>query len=239
MRMVVNNKKRIKKMYIPAMYNNPGQEGFGIVEAIAASVILAGVIVTTLTLAGMIEELKYQSSIRDAVRQVVDADIEDMKQKLFDFRYRPSAQGSSSGAITKPCYTTNSNCRNSSNLVITSADQIQICRLISRDFIRFLQGRPEGFPLNGLQTSDTILNLNNSTHTVLNQSPVVIRKFMESLPSVISFGMSTDEVHLRVTYSVSSTSSRIAKAGLLGDSRGEILRIVSLYPDSHAYCNPE
>jgi len=224
---------------MPAIHNKAGQEGFGIVEAITASVILAGVIVTTLTLAGMIEELKYQSSIRDAVRQIVDGDIEDMKQKLFAFRYRPTAQSNGAAAITKPCYTTNSNCSNSTNAVISAADQIQVCRLIARDFIRYLEGKPEGSSLSGHQTGSTIMYLDKSTHTVLNQSPVVIYKYMESLPTVTSNGISTEESHLRVTYSVVSTSSRLAKAGMLAESRGEILRNVSLYPDSHAYCNPE
>jgi len=70
------------------------RDGFGIVEAITAAAILAGIIVTTLTISGMIDEAKYQASIRDAVRQAIDTDIEQIKQRLFDTNmYRPQIVG--------------------------------------------------------------------------------------------------------------------------------------------------
>jgi len=200
------------------------KDGFGIVEAITAAAILAGIIVTTLTISGMVDEAKYQASIRDAVRQAIDTDIEEVKQRLFEYQYvAPTYSGNT--VATNACYKTHTSCSGTSSIT----NLVQTCRLIGSDVATQLGG------------NSATLNLDRSTHAVFANAPVIInRTITPTQPSASSAnGITTDQSLLRVTYSVAGVTNGTARAGLLSDSRGEVLRTVTLYPDAHAYCNPE
>jgi len=202
----------------------PQIDGFGTVEAITSAAILAGIIVTTSTISGMVDEAKYQASIRDAVRQAIDIDIENVKQRLFEYQYvAPTYNGNT--VSTKACYKTHTSCIGASSIT----NLVQSCRLMGDDVTTQLGG------------NSAILSLDRSTHAVFTNAPVRInRQISPTLPSASSmYGFTTDRSLIRVTYSVVQVSSTVAKAGLLSDSRGEVLRTVTLYPDAHAYCNPE
>jgi len=199
-------------------------DGFGIVEAITAAAILAGIIVTTLTISGMIDEAKYQASIRDAVRQAIDTDIENVKQRLFEYQYvAPTYSGNT--VATKACYKTHTSCSGASGIT----NLVQTCRSMGDDVTTQLGG------------NNATLSLDRSTHSVLTNAPVIInREILPTQPLASSTnGITTDRSVIRVTYSVVGVSSKVARAGLLSDSRGEVLRTLTLYPDAHAYCNPE
>ena len=221
-------KRRKGRRSIPQSWNDRVQghqtDGFGIVEAITAAAILAGIIVTTLTISGMIDEAKYQASTRDAIRQAIDTDIEEVKQHLFEYQYvAPTYSGNT--VATNACYKTHTSCSGASSIT----NLVQTCRLIGSGVSTQLGG------------NSAPLNLDRSTHAVFTNAPVVInRTITPTQPSTSSGnGITTDQSVLRVTYSVAGVSSAVARAGLLSDSRGEVLRTVTLYPDAHAYCNPE
>ena len=200
------------------------KDGFGIVEAITAAAILAGIIVTTLTISGMVDEAKYQASIRDAVRQAIDTDIEQIKQRLFEYQYVPPTN-SGNTVVTKACYKTHTSCSGASSIT----NLVQTCRSMGDDVTTQLGG------------NTATLSLDRSTHAVFTNAPVIInREILPTQPSASSAnGITTDRSVIRVTYNIVQVSSKVARAGLLSDSRGEVLRTVTLYPDAHAYCNPE
>lgn len=218
------SQKRTKPQSSTSRVQTREQDGFGIVEAITTGAILATIIVTTLAILGKIDEAKYQASIRDAVRQAIDTDIEQIKQHLFDYHYvKPSYSGNT--VLTNACYKTHTACSGANSITNLS----QTCRFIASDIYPQLGG------------SSTNLNLDRRTHEVFTRAPVVVnRTFTPTQPSTNSgSGISTDLSLLRVTYRVASVTNKVVRAGILSDSGGEVLRTVTLYPDAHAYCNPE
>jgi len=218
------SQRRTRPQSITCRVQAREQNGFGIIEAITAAAILATIIVTTVTISSMVDETRYQASVRDAVRQAIDTDIEEIKQRLFDYQYvKPTYSGIT--VLTKPCYNTHTTCSGANNITNLS----QTCRLIASN----LSTQLGGFSAN--------LRLDRSTHEVFSSAPVVVnRTITPTEPSANSgSGISTDQSLLRVTYSVASMTSGVAKAGFMSNSRGEVLRTVTLYPDAHAYCNPE
>jgi len=208
--------------------------GFSIVETIASATILASLVATTVTIVGLTEQLRYQSSLRDAIRQTVDADIEEMKQRLFEFRY----VANDGTQAKRSCYTTDSTCNDPQNRVnIDQSKLFDTCRRIAYDFLRQQSG-------NVLNPWDSIITPSGSTHTVFKSAPVVIRRSVKASPSLdgsvnTAVTLNTDSALLRITYRVVSKSSDMAQVGLTSQSMNEVLRTVTLYNDAHPYCDLE
>ena len=199
-------------------------EGFGIVESIAAGAVLAGVIVSAAAISVSVENAKYQASIRDAIRQVIDDDVEYLNHRIFAYDY--IAAGSSNGVTTSnACYKTHSSCAPSQIL----SSHVQYCRNLASNIINSLGGR------------SSILNLNSQSHAVLVQAPLVIRRTLSAEKPSMTQGyvQNVDSSIIRTTYSVDRVIVDRATPGLLASANGEVLRVVDLYPAAHAYCNPE
>ena len=201
------------------------ESGFGIVESVTASAILAVLIVSSVSLVTTIEKSKYNASLRDAVRQAIDDDIAKLKSKLFEFHYVPSK---TAGTIPA-CYKSNSSCSGANTLYTSTQQHMLICRSIGTSAISYLGG------------SSRQLLLNASTHKVFTRSPVtIIRSMTSQRPSgTVGYTSNSDLSLINVTYRVAGNATAFASPGLLANSSTEVLRVEKLYPDSHAYCNPE
>ena len=201
------------------------ESGFGIVESVTASAILAVLIVSSVSLVTTIEKSKYNASLRDAVRQAIDNDIAKLKSKLFEFHYVPSK---TAGTIPA-CYKSNSSCSGANTLYTSTQQHMLICRSIGTSAISYLGG------------SSRQLLLNASTHKVFTRSPVtIIRSMTSQRPSgTVGYTSNSDLSLINVTYRVAGNATAFASPGLLANSSTEVLRVEKLYPDSHAYCNPE
>ena len=81
---------------------NTVESGFGLVETIVSSVILATIIVTSMSLISQLQNSRYNSSLRDATRTLIDEDIELLKQHFFSVHYVSST--------SSKCFQTNSEC---------------------------------------------------------------------------------------------------------------------------------
>jgi len=214
--------------------------GFSIVETIASATILAGVVATTVTIVGLTEQSRYQSILRDAIRQTVEADIEEMKQRLYEFKY----VANDGTQAKRSCYTTDSTCKDPQNIVnIDSSKLFDTCRRIAYEFIKQHSG-------NVLNPWNSIITPSGSTHTVFKSAPIVIRRSVKVSPSLDDNGTTidytntripttTDSALLRITYRVVSKSSDMANVGLTTQSVNEVLRTVTLYNDAHPYCDLE
>ena len=75
--------------------------GFGIVESIASALLLSVLIGLGLTLSTMLENTKYEASLRDAARQSIEDDIEKVKNFLFSLDYL-AGSNSSQGQSREP-----------------------------------------------------------------------------------------------------------------------------------------
>lgn len=201
------------------------ESGFGIVESVTASAILAVLIISSVSLVSTIEKSKYNASLRDAVRQVIDDDISKLKSKLFEFHYVPSQ---TSGTIPA-CYQSNSSCSGANTLYTSTQQHMLICRSIGTSAISYLGG------------SRRQLLLNASTHKVFTRSPLtIIRSMASQRPSgTVGYTNNSDLSLVNVTYRVAGNATTFASPGLLANSSTEVLRVEKLYPDAHAYCNPE
>jgi len=209
---------------------NSEVSGFSIVESMASATILAGLIATTVTIVGLTEQLRYQSSLRDAIRQTVETDIAELKQRLYEFRYVANDGGIDPN---RSCYTTDSTCKDPQNIVdIEPSKLFDTCRRIAYDFLRQQSG-------NVLNPWDSTITLTGSTHTVFTSAPVVIKRSIKASPSLDDRAITTDSALLRITYRVVSKSSDMAQVGLTSQSVNEVLRTVTLYNDAHPYCNLE
>ena len=201
------------------------ESGFGIVESVTASAILAVLIISSVSLVSTIEKSKYNASLRDAVRQAIDDDIAKLKSKLFEFHYVPSQ---TAGTIPA-CYQSNSSCSGANTLYTSSQQHMLICRSIGTSAISYLGG------------SSRQLLLNASTHKVFTRSPLtIIRSMTSQRPSgTVGYTNNSDLSLVNVTYRVAGNATTFASPGLLANSSTEVLRVEKLYPDAHAYCNPE
>ena len=78
------------------------EHGFGLVETIVSSAILGTVLVLSMSLISSLDKTRYNSSLRDATRTIIDEDIESLKQHLFSVHYISSS--------SSKCFKTNSEC---------------------------------------------------------------------------------------------------------------------------------
>lgn len=199
--------------------------GFGIVESVTASAILAVLVLSSISLVSTMEKSKYNASLRDAVRQVIDDDISKLKTKLFDFNYVPAVSSS-----TPACYKSNSSCSGANSLYTSTRQHMLVCRNISANAISYLGG------------TSRVLVLDGTTHKIFSgRNPLSINRTLtaERPSSVLAYRTNADLSLVRVTYRVTSKAIAFSSPGLLADFASEILRVEKLYPDSHAYCNPE
>lgn len=216
----------MKKFSSPLIQLGLHQEsGFGIVESVTASAILAVLIISSVSLVSTIEKAKYNASLRDAVRQAIDDDIAKLKSKLFEFHYAPSQ---TVGTIPA-CYKSNSSCPGANTIYTSNQQHMLICRSIGSSAISHLGG------------SSRQLLLNASTHKVFTRSPLtIIRSLTSQRPSgTAGYTNNSDLSLVRVSYRVSGNTTTFTSPGLLANSSSEILRVETLYPAAHAYCNPE
>lgn len=200
------------------------QEGFGIVESLAAGTVLAGVVISAMAISAAIESSKYQASLRDAIRQVIEDDIEYLNHRVFAYDFVPAVTSNGS-TQSNACYKTHSTCATSQIL----NGHVQYCRNLANTVI------------NSIGPSSTFLSMNSRSHGLFAQSPVVLRRTMRAeKPSIIQgYLQNADYSIIRVTYTVDRLLVNNASPGLLADGNREVLRTADLYPNSHAYCNPE
>ena len=206
-----------------ALKRGNDQDGFTLTEVLAAAVVLGATVAISTTINAMIEQKKYESSLKDAVRQVIDNDIAYIKQRLFTLNYVPAVINGNN-ITTSPCYKTHTSCNGSSEI----KDLVQYCRNLGSNAIQFIGG------------SGSYLRLDKNVHAVFGSTPVSIRRDMTSVRSSFAASLTSnvDAPLIRLVYSVIG-SNRNTNVGLKASSPGEILRIAELYPDSYGYCNPE
>lgn len=200
------------------------QEGFGIVESLVAGTVLAGVVISALAISAAVESSKYQASLRDAIRQVIDDDIQYLNHRVFAYDFVPAVTSNGS-TQSNACYKTHSTCATSQIL----NGHVQYCRNLANSVI------------NSIGPRSTLLNMNSRSHGILGQSPIGLRRTMTAeKPSIMQgYLQNADYSIIRVTYTVDRLLVNNASPGLLANANREVLRIADLYPDSHAYCNPE
>ena len=194
--------------------------GFGILENIASALLLSVLIALGLTLSTIMENNKYESSLRDAARQTVEDDIEKVKNFLFTLDYVASSQGS--GGITQgACYKSNTSCAGSGTLNVK-----QVCRDYASRAIQMIPGR-----------QNVVLDLSSGNISAFGSRPFVIRRRLNvATPNRVG-NLPVDRSVIRATYLLENTTSR--KFGLSSNQRGELLRSIDFYPGAHPYCNPE
>ena len=192
------------------------ESGFGLVETIVSSAILATIIITSMSLITKLQNARYNASLRDATRTLIDEDIELLKQYLFSVHYISTA--------SLKCFQTNSECSTS----FPSQLHNQRCT----NYASYVSSNIPG----GLRSR---LTKNSSVSSVFSGNPFeILRVVSAHRPSISTGGfINTDSTILRVTYTLTSNTSR--SPGLSSNASGEILRVVDLYPDAHSYCNPE
>ena len=218
------SRNSLRKFVVGGRKSATDQEGFGIVESLAAGTVLAGVVISALAISAAVESAKYQASMRDAIRQVIDDDIEYLSHRVFAYDFVPAVTTNGS-TQSNACYKTHSTCSTSQ---ILNA-HVQYCRNLANTVI------------NSIGPSSTIVNMNSRSHGILGQSPIVLRRTMRAeKPSIMQgYLQNADYSIIRVTYTVDRVLVNNASPGLLADGNREVLRTADLYPASHAYCNPE
>ena len=192
------------------------ESGFGLVETIVSSVILATIIVISMSLISQLQNSRYNSSLRDATRTLIDEDIELLKQHFFSVHYVSSS--------SSKCFQTNSEC--------SSTFPSQLLNQRCTNYASFVSSTAPGGP-------NMLIAKNSSLSSVFSGNPFDVRRVITNhKPSISSGGfINSDSSIVRVTYILTSTTSR--SVGLNSNSSGETLRVVDLYPDAHSYCNPE
>lgn len=192
------------------------ERGFGLVEAIVSSAILATIITTSISLISQLQNSRYNSSLRDATRTLIDEDIELLKQHFFSVHYVSST--------SSKCFQTNSEC--------SSSFPSQLLNQRCTDYATFVSSTAPG-------GRRTLIAKNSSLSSVFSGNPFDVLRVISSHKPSISSGsfINSDSTIVRITYTLTSTTSR--SAGLNSNSSGETLRVVDLYPDAHSYCNPE
>jgi len=214
----------LRKFVVDRRKNTTDQKGFGIVESLAAGTVLAGVVISALAISAAVENSKYQASLRDAIRQVIDDDIEYLNHRVFAYDFVPAVTSNGS-TQSNACYKTHSTCATSQIL----NSHVQYCRNLANTVI------------NSIGPSSTLVSMNSRSHGILSQSPIALRRTMRAeKPSIMQgYLQNADYSIIRVTYTVERLLLNNASPGLLANANGEVLRTADLYPGSHAYCNPE
>ena len=194
------------------------EHGFGLVETIVSSAILGTVLVLSMSLISSLDKTRYNSSLRDATRTIIDEDIESLKQHLFSVHYISSS--------SSKCFKTNSECSST----FSPTQLAQICKNYA---LYSAQTAPGGMR--------SLITKNNSISSVFRGNPFDIQRVITTHKPHLSNGTiyhaSADNSIIRLTFTLTSSTS--SKVGLSADSSGETLRVVDLYPDAHPYCNPE
>ena len=190
--------------------------GFGLVETIVSSAILATIIITSISLITQLQNSRYNSSLRDATRTLIDEDIEILKQHFFSVHYVSTS--------SSKCFQTNSEC--------STSFPAQLLNQRGTNDASYVSSTVPGGPR-------SLLVKNSSVSSVFTGSPFEIQRVLSSHRPSISAGryINSDSTIVRATYTLISTTPR--SAGLSSNSTREILRVVDLYPDAHSYCNPE
>ena len=203
-------------------YKSRLDSGFGIVESIASALLLSVLIALGLTLSTMLENTKYESSIRDAARQTIEDDIEKVKNLLFALDYVPATASQGPGGTPQgACYKSNSACTRSGALNIK-----QVCRDYANRAIQMIPGR-----------QNVVLELSSRNVSAFGGKPFVIRRRLSVGTPNISGNLSVDRSVIKGTYLLENTTNR--KFGLSSNTAGEVLRSIDFYPGAHPYCNPE
>ena len=194
--------------------------GFGIVESIASALLLSVLIGLGLTLSTMLENTKYEASLRDAARQSIEDDVEKVKNFLFRLDYLEgsnSSQGQTQGA----CYKSNTSCTRGGSINVA-----QVCRNYATRAIHMIPGR-----------NNYVLDLSSRNISMFGAKPFVIRRLLTVGSPNGSGNLIVDRSIIKGTYILENTTER--KAGLSSNPRREILRTEDFYPNGHPYCNPE
>ena len=224
--MVLSQQKPLGQLTSPGLSScslirqNKFDSGFGIVESIVSALLLSVLIALGLTLSTMLENTKYEASLRDAARQTVEDDIEKVKNFLFSLDYVAASQGSG-GIAQGACYKSNTSCAGSSTLNVK-----QVCRDYASRAIQTIPGR-----------QDVVLELSSKNVSAFGARPFVIRRRLNIATPNKSGNLPLDRSVIRGTYLLEKTTNR--KFGLSSNQTGEVLRSIDFYPGAHPYCNPE
>lgn len=194
--------------------------GFGIVESIVSALLLSVLIGLGLTLSTMLENTKYEASLRDAARQSIEDDIEKVKNFLFSLDYLPGSN-SSKGQTQGACYKSNTSCTRGGSINIP-----QICKNYATRAIQMIPGR-----------NNYVLDLNSRNISVFGSKPFLIRRLLSVGSPNGAGNLVVDQSIIKGTYILENTTER--KAGLSSNPKREILRTEDFYPNGHPYCNPE
>ena len=188
---------------------NPNN-GFGIVESIFSSLLLSVLIALGLTLSTMLENAKYEASIRDAARQVIEDDIVKVRNFLFALDYVGSSQGS--GGISQgACYKSNTACTRSGTLNVT-----QVCRDYAARAIQMISGG-----------NNYILDLSAKNVSAFGSKPFVIRRLLTVGTPIRSGTFSLDRSLIKGIYRLENSTNR--KYGLSTNPTTEVLRSIDFY----------
>ncbi len=201
-------------------------KGFGMVESITAAAIL-GITITIITLlTTMLENSRQRIMLRNAMGQVIQQDIDQIKYELFKHLYVPKTQVKSS------CYKTNSNCSGGSSATFFSSSAK--CRNIATT-------------ITTLPFGTTLLPLSKKTHRLFGGKPITIERTISAhKPDIVNPSnivrprnvlavKAVDTSIIRVKYELTSN----IQAGLEANSARELIRYIDLNPGSHSWCEPE
>ena len=206
------------KRYLPLKRNF--DDGFGIVESIASAMLLSVLIGLGLTLSTMLENTKYEASLRDAARQSIEDDVEKVKNFLFNLDYL-AGSNSSSGQTQGACYKSHTSCTRGGKLNVT-----QVCRDYANRAINMIPGR-----------NNYVLDLSSRNISMFGTRPFVIRRLLTIGTPNGSGTLTVDRSIIKGIYILENTTER--KAGLSNNPNREVLRTEDFYPNGHPYCNPE
>lgn len=185
-------------------------DGFGIVEAIASALVLSVTIGFSLYAVSRLERISYVTSLREAVAQVVDEDIETIRNDLWLVDYTPA------NGVSQACYKTSSTCYQA----YSASTRANRCSQIALYAAGSLLGQKT-------------VSLSDTSHKVFGGSSVSVTRTGSAIrPSFITSGNSASTSVVRLIYAVDGDK----EIGIASNTKSGVIRIVDINPDSHAYC---
>jgi len=204
--------------YLPASKHD---FGFGLLEVILSSLILGVIITTSIVITSRYQDLNYRASLREAINQVIDEDMTDIRLKLTTYLYHPT-QGNKSA-----CYASSQSCQHS-NRAVNQCDRIAYNAVTDQAQNPIAIGLGTKHLPFSQYNQKVLAGLGSSTDL---KRTVVVQK--PSAP--IQQGQSVTRLDSSIVQ-ISYTLQGEVAASLFGSSSKITLNTVDLSPAAHAAC---